>query len=495
MNLLRRNVLFLLFSQVATWLVTAVLLVVGPDKLGATSYGRLGLAAAYIGFFTLIGSLGTYPYLVKHISRDFNELSVLVNAALRLKIVLGLLLSAIAIGLSFLIGYGREERILIAIGCLGMMFLMFNEMVMGGLAGMERLARSAFWQTVQTYVGTIGAIIVVLTTKSTIMYALALVLAWLIPVVANFHRLRPMLRGPRSPRPKVWKALVVGGIPMFVLQVFNLTYSTIDVPLLEWLSTTEVVGWYTLAYRWVGMPIFITSIVVTAFLPRLSMLASEPEPFNNMLNQAVRLVLLVNIPLAVGLALVADDLMTMLYGNKFSNSVVLIQLLCPFIPLVGLNTVVATGLIAADRHLRYLWVAGSAAILNPPIAIFVIHWAQHRYGNGAKGAAVLTVVTEIAITICAVHMRVRGSTDRSTLAYSLRCFLAGATMVPFVLLVNDAGIAVKIVVGGIVYGLASLALRTVTPSIARGLLSDLKSVKQPMVVPDDAPGAEVPLEP
>ncbi len=477
MNLLRRNVLFLFLSQVATWLVTAVLLVVGPDKLGAESYGRIGLAAAYIGFFTLVGSLGTYPYLVKHIARDFDELNVLVNAAVRVKLVLGLALSALAIGLTFVIGYGTEERILIAIGCGGMMLQLFNEMLMGGLAGMERLARSAVWQTVQTYVGTIGAIIVVLTTKSTIMYAIVMAAAWVIPAIANYSRLRPLLRGPRRPRPKLWKALIVGGIPMFVLQVFNLTYSTIDVPLLEWLSRTEVVGWYTLAYRWVAMPIFITNIVVTAFLPRLSLLAATPEPFSALLNQAVRLVLLVNIPLAMGLALIADDLMTLLYGSEFKNSVVLIQLLCPFIPLVGLNTVIATGLIAADRHFRYLWVAGTAAVVNPPLAIAFIHWTESRYGNGAKGAAVLTVITEICITLCAIAMRVRGSTDRSTVIYSLKCALAAAIMIPAVLVVRDAGIVVEIVVGGLAYVLASVALRTLTPSLARGLTADMRAAK------------------
>lgn len=479
MNLLRRNVLFLFLSQVATWLVTAVLLVIAPDKLGAEAFGRLGLATAYIGFFTLVGSLGTYPYLVKHIARDFDEVNILVNAAIRLKLVLGLALSAIAIGLSFVIGYDSELRILITIGCGGMMLLLFNEMLMGGLAGMERLARSAVWQTVQTYVGTIGAIIVVLTTKSTIMLALVLSAAWIIPAAANYSRLRPMLRGPRRKRPELWKALIVGGIPMFVLQVFNLTYSTIDIPLLEWLSRTEVVGWYTLAYRWVAMPIFITNIVVTAFLPRLSTLATTPEPFSALLNQAVRLVLLVNVPLAMGLALIADDLMQLLYGGEFKNSVVLIQLLCPFIPLVGLNTVIATGLIAADRHFRYLWVAGTAAVVNPPLAILFIHWSESRDGNGAKGAAVLTVITEICITLCAISMRVRGSTDRSTVLYSFKCALAAAAMIPTVLLVSDSGIVIEILVGGVTYVAASLALRTLTPSVARGLMADIKASKSP----------------
>lgn len=123
-------------------------------------------ALAFVGFFNLIGSLGTYQYIVKHIARDPAELGRLVISALRLKMVMGVVLAALALGTGWLLGYDGEVLTLIAIGLVGMMLSLLNEMVLAGLAGLELIAGSAVWQTVQVYVGSILAIVVLLTTKS-----------------------------------------------------------------------------------------------------------------------------------------------------------------------------------------------------------------------------------------------------------------------------------------------------------------------------------------
>ncbi len=476
MSVLKRNILFLLVSQGATWLVTIFLLILGPRKLGSDGFGRAQFALAFVGFFNLIGSLGTYQYIVKHIARDPAELGRLVISALRLKMVMGVVLAALALGTGWLLGYDGEVLTLIAIGLVGMMLSLLNEMVLAGLAGVELIAGSAVWQTVQVYVGSILAIVVLLTTKSLYAYLACFSLALAVPLVANFLTLRPHLRHVARRSPVTWRVLIVGGIPMFALAALSLLYSTIDIPIVEAVSGDEVVGWYTLAYRWVLMPIFINTIVATAFLPQMSALAATaPERFCALTNRAIKMVMAITIPGAVGILLISSDLIDLLYGPAYEQSVVLMQLLAPFVPLVALNTVLGTALVASDRHHRYIWVAAAAAVFNPPIAFLAIRLANDRYdGNGYIGAAIVTVLTEIFITVCAMKMRRRGVFDRGTTWFCARCLLAAGAMAAAVFLLRDGGLFVKVGVGAVVYGLASLAVGNVSVAAVKGSLDSVR---------------------
>lgn len=472
MSVLKRNIIYLLFSQVATWMATMFLLILAPRRLGGEGFGRVQVAIAFVGFFNLIGSLGSYQHIVKNVARDASVLGRLVISALQLKLLSGVVLTGVALGVGWTLGYDREQLTLIAIGCVGMMLSLLNEMVMAGLNGLERMAHAAVWQTVQVYVASILGIVVLLTTQSLTAYMATFSVALTIPLIANFRALRPALRGVAARHPGTWRAIIAGGVPIFALSALSLLYSTIDIPIVEAISGAEVVGWYSLAYRWVSIPIFITTIVCTAFLPRMSALASSaPDEFAKLTNRALMMVLAVNIPASAGVIVVSRDLVDLLYGADFESSVLLMQLLAPFVPLVAINTVLGTALIASDRHKRYIWVAAAAAIFNPPLTILVVRIADDRYdGNGAIGAAIATVCTEIFITICALRMRHRGVFDRSTLAFCARCLAAAGAMVGVVLLLDGAGLFVRVAVGGLVYVIAALAVGVVPISDAKAFI-------------------------
>lgn len=476
MSVLRRNILFLFASQLATWLITVILLVLAPRRLGAEGFGRLQFATAFVGFFNLIGSLGSYQYLVRSIARDRSALGPLVISALRLKLLMGVVLSGMALTLGWALGYSGEVMTLIAIGCAGMNLHLLNEMVVAGLAGMERMARTAVWQTAQVYAASLAGIVILLTTRSLVAFAAAFAIAWTVPLVANAWTLRPFLRDIGTKHAGAWRAIITGGVPVFALTALSLFYSTIDIPIVEAISGEKVVGWYTLAYRWVGMPIFVTTIVVTAFLPQMSALAAQaPEAFGALTNRAIKLVLVVNIPASVGLVFVSSDLVDLLYGPDYEQSVVLMQLLAMVVPLTGLNTVLATSLVASDRHKRYVWVAACAAVFNPLFSVIAIRVANDRYDNGAIGAAIVTVLTEVFITTCALRMRRSGVMNRATIMYCLRCACAAAIMVVPLVILKDGGLFVKVPAGAAAYALGSLAFGTVSWSRVKRAIVEIRA--------------------
>ncbi len=67
---LKKNMAHLLVYQVLTWGVSFLFLIVAPRKLGTEAMGAIGYAIAYVGFFTLVASLGTNAVITRDVARD-----------------------------------------------------------------------------------------------------------------------------------------------------------------------------------------------------------------------------------------------------------------------------------------------------------------------------------------------------------------------------------------------------------------------------------------
>jgi peptidoglycan biosynthesis protein MviN/MurJ (putative lipid II flippase) len=135
-------------------------------------------------------------------------------------------------------------------------------------------------------------------------------------------------------------------------------------------------------------------------------------------------------------------------------------------------------LIASDRQKRWVVVGGLAALTNPLFNLAAIPFAVRTYENGAIGAAVITVVTELLMIAGALYLRPPGVLDRATAMFVLRCAVAAALMVPAVVVTSSiprlethvgsgvmkalVGLIAEIAVGVVVYVVASIALRTIS---------------------------------
>jgi O-antigen/teichoic acid export membrane protein len=248
-----------------------------------------------------------------------------------------------------------------------------------------------------------------------------------------------------------------------VVSALTLVYGTINVPILTGIAGETTTGWYTLAVRFVGIPVFIVTAATTAFFPSLSAHGvAQSADFARQVNRAIRLVVVVSVPAAAGIAVIAADLIDLLYDSRYAESVPIMQILAIHIPVMAIDVILAIALIASDRQNQYLIVAGLAALISPIAGVLAIHWSIDRFDNGAIGVAIVAVGTEVLILIGALLLRSKGVMDRATTWMCVRCLLAGGATAGVVWLMGDWPLLVRIVAGVVVYAIASLALGTVT---------------------------------
>jgi O-antigen/teichoic acid export membrane protein len=469
-NTVNRNLVWLLISQLATWAMSLAVVFIVPHYLGAEEFGEFAFAVAFVGFFQLAGALGTVAYMAREIARDHTLVGPLVVNALVLKIVVATLLSAMAIGLALLLDIDAQIVALIAINCAGMYIFLTNEVLTGALSGLQRMGKMSAWATITVYVSSIGSIVVLANGGGVVALAIVVTVSGMITLIANFVFVVPLMRGHANLDLRVWKSLVVGGAPLMLLLIFNQIYSTLDIPLLAALTSTSVVGNYDLAYKWAGIPIFIATAVIGSHYPEMARLGKDEGPdFAALVNRAVKLMLLAATPAAFGLAVVAPNLIGLFYSAEFDDAARPLQILALQIPITGLDTILATALIASNKLRKYLWVAGAAAVFNPVLCALLIEFADRTWSNGATGAAIAVAITELFVMTCAIRLSAVGVMDRRTVSWSLRCTLAGAAILPvaFISTESVAALIAQVALGAILYAIAALALRVLSIELLR----------------------------
>lgn len=472
-----QNLLYLLVSQVATWAVTLVVIVVAPRYLGPAALGQLGFAMAYLQFFVLAASLGTGMFLTRTVARDPSIIGPYVFNAVVMKLFLGTALSVLALVIARAIGSHGDTFVLVLIGCLSLLFTVWSEVFVGTLAGLERMGRMAMWATVQVYVASIGGVLLLVAGHGVIAYALWICLAAIIPLTAGARLVWPWTRTFRHVDPGVWRTIVRGGVPLMMLSALTVLYGTIDIPILSALTDDTTVGWYTLAYRLVGIPVFISSATMAAFFPSFSAHGvGASDEFVRLVNRALRLVLQVSIPASAAIAVLARPVIDFVFDDRYAEAAPVMQILAVHIPLVTIGVVLGTALVASDRQNPYLVVAAFAAVFNPIACILAIPWAVDNFDNGAIGAAIVTVATEALTIVGAVLLRSKGVMDGATTWFVARVAAASGVLAGVLAVLDDVPLPLLGVVGLVVYGIASMAMRTINGDDLRSMSGAVTSV-------------------
>jgi O-antigen/teichoic acid export membrane protein len=457
-------------AQLVSWLVTLTLLFLLPRFYSDTIVGKLVLASTLSTLIGLVTELGVTTYLAREIARDPSRADWLIGQVLGLRTVLSCLGLALTVTSAHIAGYDEATRQVIYVFCIGYLWEPLATVVNGSLQGFHQLKAMAGAATVLSLLRLtltiliiyLGGGLLVLAGAELLTGALSLALAT--RVMLRFARLSFRFEW------SAWRGIVQGGLPFFTWGLATLVYSKADILQLSLMTSDAVVGWYAVAYRIIGIPAFLPSIIMAVTFPALSATLSDPATFNGIARRSLRAVLLTCLPLGLGIMLLADKAVGLLvFSDGFASSVILIVILAPHVVLVGLNMQLATVLNTSGGHWKWTTSAIVASVMAPVLNLVAIPYTHEVYGNGAIGASLVTVLTEVVLFVAALRLMPPGLIDGATARYAMRCLAAGIAMAAIVWPARELPIVAPIALGGLTYGLASLALGAVSIDDLRAL--------------------------
>jgi O-antigen/teichoic acid export membrane protein len=131
------------------------------------------------------------------------------------------------------------------------------------------------------------------------------------------------------------------------------------------------------------------------------------------------------------------------------------------VPPMYLNIMVNQVLIARRQQMLWTKAMALACVINPALNLFFISYFQTRYGNGATGAAISLLITEVVLAGIGVVV-IRGLFNRDFFVRLGRAAVATAGMGLAVLAARGLGLAPAILVGLVVYPILAIGLRVLS---------------------------------
>lgn len=459
-----RTGLALLSLQSMTWASTLVSTLFVPRFLGASTLGSYTTIYTAASLISLGAAFGSSNEIVKSVARDRSAAASIVAQAIAIRLLLWAVASITCLTIAAIVA-GGALILATSLILLGAGVGLVGGALQNGLQGNQTLGRAA----------AIGALVGVMTQAATIaalalgagligLAIIGLVSALAITGGSTWIFTRSVPRSLRWSRKRV-RTLVRSSLPFLANEAALAVYGSIDFLLLAALTNSSTVGNYSLAYKLAGIPVFASTIVMSAIYPSLAESAGRDDAwFRRVVTSGTRLVLLVTLPMAAGLMAVAPEIVHIVGGGtEFKHAVPVLFLLAMFVPAASVHTILGTSLFARDRQRIVAAIAWLSAILNPLLNLAAIPLAVHLWGNGAIGAAAVMAPTEL-ISGFLVWRAVGDDVDRRALLSAGTRALAACVLMALVarLVVGPAGLFVAVPAGALTYALLCVQFRLIS---------------------------------
>ena len=472
-----RNITALTGGQLVTWTMTLLWTFVVPRALGPAGMGIIVSAWAVAGILGIVLGLGTRNYLVREMVVDRNDAPKLMGTATMLRVVMSPVFMATVYVYSRFAHYGAEGNMVLYLAGVATILTLLAEPMQAGFQAVERMEYLAYSDVInKSAQGLLGVALALLGFRAVGITACWMVVSGVVIVFDAFW-LRPFLKIDLRTSARRMVDMTKHSLAYWAFGLFFMIYLWIDSVMLSLMTRAEVVGWYGVPTKLFQSMLFIPVIVSTAWLPRLvSAFQESPERLRQTARAPLELTLVVSLPICAATAIASRPIIHFLYGSAYDNAIPVMVLLGLCIPPMYLNIMLSQILVAAKRQVTWTWVMAGATVVNPLFNLVLIQVTEHRYHNGAIGAAISLLLTEVLIVAVGFFIIGNDVLDRKGIK---RCFLAAvASLVMWGVAYGDRplGSIVSLAAGGLGFVLVAAVLRLATPEEVVWMRSTAKRI-------------------
>lgn len=473
-----RNTFYLTSALVGQKALSFIFFTLLARFLGVQSVGTYTFALAFTTIFSVFGDLGLQPVLVREIARSKDQAGAYLRTALGIKIVLALVAYGVVLAVAQIMGYPALKFELIAIAGAVMVLDTFHLIFYAVLRGLQNLRYEAVGMVVGQGIALAGAGVAFALDLPLHAFLMALGLGSMWNVALAIFVLRRQGIGlmPRIDR-QIFSTFVRAAIPFALAGIFVKVYSYIDTVMLGHLRGDLEVGWYSVPYKITYAFQFLPIALSAAVYPALSNTwALDRARARWIFDRALLYAILLSLPIAIGIAVLAPEIVLTLYGTDFTNSIAPLKISIFGLIFIFLYFPVGALLNATGRQTVNTAFMGLTMLANIVLNLVLIP----RYG--AVGASIAAVSTNAFLWLATMLWALRVLTPSRYVIVALFKTVAAVLLMAAAVwyLKHVIFWPLTILLGGIVYGAIHWLLRTISKSDFQTLLKLFR--KQPIEI-------------
>ncbi len=428
-SLLARNLGALAGAQAVTWTATLLWTLIVPRALGPVGFGIIVAAQSVSGVLGIVLGFGTRNYLVREMVIAPKKGPRLVGTAIVLRLILAPVVALAAVVWARVAHDGHEATIALYLITAMTILTLLAEPVQAAFQAVERMKYIAYTNVLTKAAQCVIGIALVMVGFRVLAIAGSMAVVAVAALLLNLVWIRSFLHIDVKTNARRMASMAKQSLAFWTFGLFGYFYLWIDTIMLSVMTRSEVVGWYGATTNLFQTLMFLPVLVSTAWLPRL--VTAFTKSRNDLLETArtpVELILVISVPMAAGTAMVASPLIHAVYGPGFARAVPVMVILGFCIPPIYMNIMLSQVLLAEKRQVVWTVVMAGAAVVNPLLNLVLIPLTQTRYGDGAIGAAVALVLTELLMDMVGVIIVGRRVFDRKTIRRFVLAVAASAAM-------------------------------------------------------------------
>ncbi|MEW4354709.1 flippase [Streptococcus pneumoniae] len=416
--------------------------------------GKIAFASSVVSYFSLVASLGIPSYGIRkcaEVRDDRSRLSKIVQELLIINTICTLLSYIVFIILMFTIPKFSEESTLFYITSVTILFNML------GVEWFYQAIEQYQYITVRNILFKIVSIILMFVfihhPSDYVLYAGITVLASVGSNIMNIIRLTKYV-DLNIQRNQTYE-FAIHLLPIFTLFLYNATtviFTSLDQVMLGFMKANDSVGYYAAAIKIKNILVSLVTALGAVMLPKVSysLKNSSQSDFKRLITKSFEFIFISSIPISLFFIIMAGDIIQVLAGDTYAQSVPILHFLMPSIIFIGLSSVTAWQLLIPLGKEKYTVVGAIiGAVMNVVVNISLIPRL------GAVGAAIASSLAELSV-LC-FHMKVLKSIIKET--FELReliiALLASSISGGIILVMNSyvyiGNSFVKCVIFGIVF--------------------------------------------
>ena len=460
-----RNSFFGMGAQALIKVLSVLFSILVVRRLGDVGYGKYSFILAYVGIFAIFSQLGMGPYTVREIAKDRANTHFLFWNTLPLRLILSAITVIVATITAHLLGYSPAIVTGVFVASLGLLLQAIQSPFNAIMVGSERLDYQATVQVAKQLVFVcLGAILLFQGRRYMGLLVASLGGVAVMTLLSALIITRQYAVGPLSVQPKRWPSLLRASVPFGIVGLATMVSHKMDTILLSFYHGDAMVGWYNAPYNLIMMLMIISHSINQSLYPSLTRrYAKDAGTVNSVLERTTKYLLIISLPIALGVTILAEPIVLVLYGEAFEQSALALRILVWVLPGMFLADLFGHTAMAMNHERDVARVNTINALFSMVLNLLLIPV------YGLVGAAVTAVLTEL-LGVVQYYFLLRYKVDAVDLMTILvRPFVSGLIMSVVVWIVRDGNLFLAIGMGAVVYTVCILATGAISNTETRFL--------------------------
>jgi O-antigen/teichoic acid export membrane protein len=438
-------------------------------------YGHFVLAFNLVALLTPLCALGMRSVLVRDAAGNREGAPRLFGQVLSLRLLLATVTYGIAVVVVNALDYPTTVKVITYIACTTLFFNSIANHLMDTFQAFERMKYIAYGNLISGSTLTIVSVLAIMLgfgvlglTISYVVGPIVLVLLMLFFYARHLPRFRLEING------AVWRDLLKKGFPFFAVGIVWIFAVKIGIVMLSKMSGDEEVAVFGAATGLVQRLVIVPESLGTALYPAVAALIARggSQEIGHATQKAFDYLLIVGVACAVGMGLLAEQAMSLVYGANYGRGGVVLAISAAYVPLWFFVVLFNYCLGAIKKQNAVLASVSIASVISLAANFLLIP----RFGAaGLAASTLLFYIVCFAGVLIVVHRNIPFSIRSTAIG---RVLFANILMGVAVYYLRSLNLVLAILVPALVYGAALVVMRVLTMEDLERLLDALRSRRQ-----------------